>query len=274
MTNSAPIMVAAALLMLTQYTLAQEQYPSDRDEISSRKTGDDTYVITLKSGTVTSVAGATQRLAPKARALCGDRFAKLGRYKFEHTEPVTGENWSGLFIMEQAVSCVDSLPEDSLPEKATDSRSPQLSDEQAVESVREQVRELSLDYFTKRYSHLGSDASAAFSTPNANADGESDTKSPTAAGTPVEINLYQITVYDNPQNAPSKGIYVAVDYDNRVGNIAHHCGYLMWHSPDAVEFKLGRVESGTLDESLVANIAPEKIPPTLKALRCSNFYGN
>ena len=56
MTNSAPIMVAAALLMLTQYTLAQEQYPSDRDEISSRKTGDDTYVITLKSGTVTSVA--------------------------------------------------------------------------------------------------------------------------------------------------------------------------------------------------------------------------
>lgn len=261
-------MKAPHLLGMVLATLSVANvWAENQDEISSRLTGENSYEITLKSKTAYDVATATERLLPTAEGLCRDRNVKLGRYRFETSESLTEENSEDSFSIVQNVQCVTSPP----PAEPA-SRVPQLADERAVSEVRRLVRELSEDYFEKRYAYLGSDASTALNSGNANANGKPPNREKTASGTSIEINLYRITVYDNPQGAPSKGVYVAVDYDNRVGNIAHHCGYLMWHSPDALEFKVGRIESGTLEESLLAKIAPENVPKTLKALRCHNFY--
>jgi hypothetical protein len=151
-------------------------------------------------------------------------------------------------------------------------RTPQLEDEEAAESVRLRVLELSREYFDRLYSNMGDDAKAALAAIGGAEDSDSSAVFETAANTPVEINLYELSVYDNLPSAPADGVYVAVDYDNRVGNVANHCGYLMWHSFDAEEFTLGRIESGTLGNDLVESMSEDQVFAVRKQLRCANFY--
>ena len=131
---------------------------------------------------------------------------------------------------------------------------------------------LSREYFEDMYRYMGSDAEAALNAIGNAPDADPATVFPTVPGTESEINLYRITVYDNLPNAPANGIYVAVDFDNRIGNVANHCGYLMWHSIDAREFSLGRVEGGSLTEALVEPVSGADATLVRKKLRCSIFY--
>ena len=256
-------LLAAPLALIATLSLAA----NDQDQISSRETGQNSFEMTLRSKGASDIAIAQRRISSAATELCGNQKVELGRYKFDQSEAITGSSNKDTLTFVQNIRCVDPALA-----KSENTRAPQLANDQAVEAVRSQVRDLSQKYFAKRYSHLGANASAniGLTDPAKN----QTPPQPTAEGTPQTINLYKITVYDNPEGAPSSGIYVAVDYDNRIGNVAHHCGYMMWHSPDAVEFTLGRVESGTLDEDVMAKMDASAISTTLKALRCSNYYDN
>lgn len=252
-----------ALLLSPHWVLAEPE----PDKISTRTTGSDSFEITLDSTTVSDVASATRRIAPTARTLCEGRHVELGRYEFDQSEAVNGSGANNWFQLTQQVRCVDSAPE---IERAV--RKPQLKDQAAADNVQAKVRELSTAYFYDLYANMGDDANAALDAIGGQADADRSAIFETAAGTAIEINLFRLTVYDNLPNAPMDGIYVAVDYDNNVGNVAHHCGYLMWHSLDAEKFSLGRVESGALTEELVSTMSERDSYAVRKQLRCSNVY--
>ena len=240
---------------------------TDEDRISTRQTGEDSFEITLESKSVFDVPSATLRIAPTAVELCGGHYIEPGRYTFDMNQAVTGSDSEDWFRLVQNIRCVDSLPQ-----RPQSDRTPQLEDEAAAEAVRSKVRQLSEDYFGRVYAQMGDDASAALAAMGGGEDADSSAIFATAADTPVSIDLFRVTVYDNLPSAPADGVYVAVDYDNRVGNVAHHCGYLMWHTADVEEFTLGRVESGILDDGLLESMSGDEVYAVRKQLRCANVY--
>ena len=237
------------------------------DRISTRQTGESSFEITLDSKTVFDVSSAIRAIVPTARELCGDREVQPGRYTFDKSEAVTGDDSGDWFRLVQNIRCVDSVKK-----QATGSRTPQLKSEADAATVRDRVRGLSEDYFDRLYAKMGDDANAALAAVAGGENADPSALYETAAGTPVSVNLVRLTIYDNLPSAPSDGVYVAVDYDNRVGNVAHHCGYLMWHSYDTKEFKLGRIESGTLTAELSEKISEEEVSAVRKQLLCANLY--
>ena len=257
-------LLAAPLALIATLSLAA----NDQDQISSRATGENSFEITLESKNTPNLTIATRRITPTVLDLCGGLEVDFGKYEFEEYKSITGSGDNDSLTFVQNIRCVS--PTLAKPKK--DIRTPQLANEEATEAVRSRVRELSQQQFAEWYAHVGTDASAFIN--SSDLAKVRKLAQPTVEGTPQTINLYKITIYDNPEGAPSSGIYVAVDYDNRIGNVAHHCGYMMWHSPDAVEFTLGRVESGTLGEDVMTKMDASAISTTLKALRCSNFYDN
>ena len=257
------ITVLASALLISGIARGQAQ----ADRISTRSTGEDSFEISLESETDFDLANAVRRIAPTAREICGNRAVELGRYTFEASQAVTGDPSGDSFKLVQSIRCVDAVPG---PPASV--RRSQLEGEDALEAVRGIVRELSREYFDRLYANMGDDAQAALAAMGSAGGSDASAVFETEAGTPVEINLYRLSVYDNLPNAPADGVYVAVDYDNRVGNVANHCGYLMWHSPDAEEFTLSRIESGTLGEELVDSMSEDQVYAVRKQLRCANFY--
>ena len=256
-------MVFGFALLVSQVVSAE----SEEDRISTRSTGKDTYEITLESTTVFDVSTAIQRIVPTARDLCSDRNIEPGRYTFDANQSVTGSGSGDWFRLVQNIRCVDMVSQ-----PVPSSRAPQLENDAAEDAVRQRVSELSEEHFARLYANMGDDANAALAAIGGGDSAASSAVFETTADTPVSINLYRLTVYDNLPSAPAGGVYVAVDYDNRVGNVAHHCGYLMWHSFDAAVFTLGRIESGTLANDLLETMSEHDVYAARKQIRCANFY--
>lgn len=251
-------LLLVALLLASQTGLSESQ----QDVVTTEKTGEDTFLVTLKSTTIFDVPTAATKIRIVANDLCGDKKASLEKYRFEKNETVEGDGSNDWFQMEQNVRCQDSTNQ---PKTA---RTPLLKTEAAENAVREKVSSLSKDYFERLYANMGDNAEAALAARSKRSSSDKSAIFETVEGTPVNINFYRISVYDNLPSSPAEGIYAAVDYDNRIGNVAHHCGYLIWHSYDATDFSLGRVETGTLPEELLKKIPDDQLPSVLKQLRC------
>lgn len=241
------------------------------DRITTRQTGEHDYELTFESTTVFDVTAAQRLLIPTVRSICGQRYVKAGRYTYDSDERITSESGDedpSKFKLVQEIRCVDEPPASSQP-----ARDQILTDADALRDVESKIRELSTTYFESFYSHLGNDAEAAINALAGNRPPSEGLKravpQPTAPGTALDINIHTITIYDNTPSAPAAGVYVAADYQNSVGNVAFHCGYLMWYSEDGEEFSLGRVESGVISEKLLATISGENLQTVLNQLRCS-----
>ena len=236
------------------------------NQISTRQIGENDYELTFESATVFDVEAATKLLIPTMRSICGKRGVEAGRYTFDSTKPITsagsGEPDPSAFKLVQQIRCVDR------PASSRPIREPILTDADALQDVESRVCELSKRYFQSHYARLGDDAYTALS-PIAREGLDRSEPQPTAPGVAVEINIHKITIYDNIPSAPAAGVYVAADYQNSVGNIAFHCGYLMWFSKDGKEFSLGRVESGVINEEILAAIPVDDLPAVLSEMRCS-----
>ena len=242
------------------------QFASAKNVISSKKTGENAFEVTLRSTTIFDIDNATTLIVPVAQELCGNSNIALEKYTFSKTETIGESNPEDAFQMVQNVKC-NVAPRQNL----ASARTPQLNSEAAIEAARNKVRVLSTKYFDRLYSNVGDNALAALESakkggPNNPAIFE------TALGTEININLFRLSVYDNLPSSPQDGIYIAADYDNRVGNVAHHCGYLVWHSWDGEEFSLGRTESGTLPSKLQETMSKDQIESALKQLRCAIYY--
>ena len=89
------------------------------------------------------------------------------------------------------------------------------------------------------------------------------------AGDIVRLHISKLTVYDNPQNAPKPGIYIATDYYNKYAGVPIHCGYLVWFKGDAQkEYLITREETGFATADQLAGLSASKLKAIEKGLRC------
>lgn len=76
-----------------------------------------------------------------------------------------------------------------------------------------------------------------------------------AAGPLRERRLLQLTWTKDPAQAPTPGVYAAIDMAARHANVDRECGYVIWYQrPEGGPFKLMRIENNAID-----NITAEKI---------------
>ncbi len=237
--------------------------------ISAKQVSEDEFEMVLKSTSVFDIDAGTKLLVPQAISVCGKRYPKFGRYSFDKSETISAGDKgpsTSQFTMIQQIICMDSM---SIPNKIQ--RQPALHNDKDRKAVRDEIQRLSEGYFRSLYANLGGDAQKAIDRYFAASSKEKSAASSPEATLPnthIDIQIYRITIYDNAPKAPADGVYVAADYQNSVGNVKYHCGYLMWHSYTGGDFKLGRIESGVISEEQFDNFSSRDFHAALVKMRC------
>ncbi len=86
------------------------------------------------------------------------------------------------------------------------------------------------------------------------------------AGKVIERRIVRITWTKDPANAPTPGVYAAIDLASRFQNIDRHCGYLVLHQPSAGgDFKVMREESNFMNNEVARDIAKQHSAPDVEA---------
>jgi hypothetical protein len=88
------------------------------------------------------------------------------------------------------------------------------------------------------------------------------------AGAPTSITILKVTVYDNPDGAPTPGLYVAADFRNAYANVPFQCGYLMWFRERDGRFRITRQEKGHVTAEQLKAIPVGQHAEIKRRLRC------
>lgn len=83
-----------------------------------------------------------------------------------------------------------------------------------------------------------------------------------------DMEVWRVTVYDRPANAPRPGIYVAADYEGTYRKGAIHCGYLIWFGVSDRQFAITREETGYLQPEVLASLEPERAREFRRQMKC------
>jgi hypothetical protein len=70
--------------------------------IDTRRTGEDSYELTLRSNTVSDVSAGQQLLGSTASGLCNEKAVRFGRYEFSLVDPVTAPSQRPQFLLKTA----------------------------------------------------------------------------------------------------------------------------------------------------------------------------
>lgn len=238
-------------------------------EVSARELAPDQYEFTLNAPTLMTEAQAMAIIADAAKSVC--KTPTLGRYRFEATEQVgsakSKKPRTNTFRFVQEVSCAGSPAQ--LPSMGT----PTLDNEDDARLAGEEARRQSERYFQLI---AAGDLDPALGlvavdrmgiSPGSWRREKEEFRHRSAA--PVRIEIRKITIYDNPQDAPEPGLYVAADYVNAFADMPVHCGYLMWfRPPGGGELRLTREESGYITAAQMKDIPSESLPEIRRKLRC------
>jgi Protein of unknown function (DUF4019) len=238
-------------------------------EISARALKQGGYELTLTNTSPLDERAARALIAQAAASICGSLTPVFGKYKFESREPLgTGATprEGATFRFVQQVFCDGvSSPGRAPPQSTT------ISPEEE-RHVRDEIREA-----TDRYFHLldKGDIEQAYALVDKTVIGEdkatwlAERRSfRTAAGRLKSISIVKVTVYNNPPEAPTPGLYVAADFQNAYQSAPYECGYLMWFRTAAGTFSITRVESGFVSSEGLKGIPEGQRPELLKKLRC------
>ena len=237
-------------------------------EISVQKIDENTYKLTLSDREVLDIDVAQARLLEKAESICGTKNPVFGRYSFEGSETIEAKDTSDSnFRFEQVILCSSDLAK---PESGADSK---IKSNSEAEAIQDNIRNLSQQYiediakgrFDAAYSYVADSLRAITSK---SAWQSEKRKFQSQAGDPIDVVIAKITVYDNPQDAPEPGIYVAADFNNKFSNAPIHCGYLMWFKGESNRFQIIREESGLVTNEQLEQIPGEQLPIVKQKLKC------
>jgi hypothetical protein len=238
-------------------------------EVSVRALRSGTYELVLTNPTSLSEGEARAHIAKVADSVCKGGTAIPGRWQFESKEAIGSAPSSpepNAFRFVQEVSCVPS----SQVQPA--GRLPTLRNKEEARQAKEEVRLKSEAYFKHIASRRVDEAIAnvALAGMGVNeARWKSDKLSFQAmAGETLQIVISKITVYDNPERAPERGLYVAADYSNVHRNMPIHCGYLMWFRPVGGVFRITREETGHVTAEQLKSIPSDQVAEIKRRLRC------
>ena len=88
------------------------------------------------------------------------------------------------------------------------------------------------------------------------------------AGRIKSLEILRVTVYDNPQNAPYPGIYIATDFEVEYENLPIHCGYLVWFQRDDEPLVLMREEMGSITAEQLERLTAEQLLNARRRFNC------
>ena len=239
-------------------------------EISVRQLGENHFEAVLTNPTSLSEDQARAHIASTAASVCKNRIPVLGEYEFEAKQPVGSgvlARDSGSFRFTQEVTCSLTAPSSS------GVRHPTLKSPDEAQSIQNDIKRKSEAYFRLLAAKLYDEAYAEVSGPALGTDqakwSEDNQAFQTIAGEPIAVSVVRVTVYDNPEEAPEPGLYVAADFSNIYANVPIHCGYLMWFRPISdSEFKITRLETGYVTSEQLKTIPSNQLPEIKQKLRC------
>ena len=82
-----------------------------------------------------------------------------------------------------------------------------------------------------------------------------------------KVDVWNVTVYVDPPNAPEPGIYVAADFEAAYENSVV-CGYLVWHDGPDEAFRIMRQDSGELQASVESELSDAERNRIRREFRC------
>ena len=261
---------AWARMVLMPICLSILASPAIAFEISVRQLTESSYELVLSNPTTLNEDEARAYIASAAASVCKARTPVLGKYRFEARESVGAGMLArdpGSFRFTQEVTCSLSAP------LSSGARHPTLSSPEEAQAIQEAIRRKSEAHFhllaAKQFDEAFVDVSGpALGTDQAKWK-QDNQAFVTIAGEPVAISIVEITVYDNPAEAPEPGLYVAADFSNTYAKVPIHCGYLMWFRPvGGSEFKITRLETGYVTSEQLKTIPSSQLPEIKQKLRC------
>lgn len=212
------------------------------------------YQLTLTARDMSEPAEAQRLLLPTARTVCGEEFAHFGRYTFTANKPLGSGDRGATLTLIQDVTC-GSPPAEAVSEKVVGA--PLISDDKALRSATERYFRALAD----------SDLRAAYILLHPTMHGglpfegwaEKARAAQRFSGANAKARIAKLTRYDNPSNAPTPGVYVAVDYTATAEKLAFECGYLVWSGQPDGTARVIRHERNLATKVDLAKASPEQV---------------
>jgi hypothetical protein len=226
------------------------------------------YELILKNETSLEIAQAQQAIYDSAVKICKGMNPIYGKYKFESQEPISEDGETSSFTFVQNITCSDEV-------QSTPSRSKfEISKNQEIE-IKKFVSEMTNKFiqskeegsFKVAYNMM---AHSMKKISDFNSWKKKELDYLTESGNLINRDVWRLTIYNNPDNSPSPGVYIAADYESSYDNHPVHCGYIMWFAsnPNSKEYKVIREEAGNIPNDAMKNIKPENLQNIRKQIGC------
>jgi len=225
----------------------------------------------LEHDAVLEIQQAQSSMYQSAVQLCKGKKPIYGEYKFESTEPISNKDESTKYLFMQRITCEGEITGITRMDK------PVLSQDQE-ERIKTTTRNYTGDYFLAKE---GGNYKAAYEILTPGMQQLSDYPSWMGRedahfkklGKFISRDISKITIYNNPENSPKPGIYVAADYESKYESSPINCGYIIWYTPeaDSGDYRVMREEYGSISKENMDKLSQEEINVMRSKIGCKDF---
>jgi len=240
--------------------------------LSYKPISTDTFQFMLKNESTLEIGQAQSLIFSAAVQVCQGKKPIFGKYSFESTGPLSNSAVPSLFTFFQEIRCTDQAAISAIPKALEISK----NQEETIKASAKKMTERFLNakdsgHLRDAYDMLGT---AMKELTNFEAWQLRETRYINEnLGQLVNRDIWRITLYNNPENAPNPGLYIAADYENIYEKSPVHCGYVVWYIPttQSESFTVVREEYGNITTDMLDAIAKENLQSVRKKLGCRSL---
>lgn len=226
------------------------------------------YELILKNEVPLEIAQAQQAIYDSAIQICNGMNPIYGKYKFESQEPISVGGEASSFTFVQNITCFGEVQSTPSRGKFEISKNQEIDMKKLVNGMTNKFMQSKEEGSFKIAYEMMSPSMKEIIDFNSWKKKESDYF--TESGNLIHRDIWRLTMYNNPDNSPQPGVYIAADYESSYDNHPIHCGYVIWFAsnPNSTEYKVIREESGNIPNDAMKNIKPENLQNVRKQIGC------
>jgi hypothetical protein len=184
------------------------------------------YELILKNEVRLEIAQAQQAIYDSAIQICNGMDPIYGKYKFESQEPISAGGEASSFIFVQNITCFGEVQSTPSRSKFEISKNQEIDIKKLVNGMMNKFMQSKEEGSFKIAYQMMSPAMKEVIDFNSWKKKESDYF--TESGSLIHGDVWRLTMYNNPDNSPQPGVYIAADYESSYDNHPIHYGYVMW----------------------------------------------
>lgn len=241
--------------------------------LSVKKLSNLEFEMLLEHDQAIEAPNAQAAIYESAVQVCNGKKPKFGKYEFESKEPISNKKAKSTFYFKQVFTCSNEVY--AATKAATKNEKSNLSSAQ-VDSIKAKAREFTNKFLSAKRRGNYREAYELLTPGMKSTSNYVDWEKKEAdyrdlSGEFASRNIWRITIYDNPENSPKPGIYIAADYESEFNNIPVHCGYVIWylHTPESKDFKVMREEYGYIENKIYREISDQDLKITKSKFGCN-----